>query len=266
MIKILVNGPKGNMGQEIIRVAYNKPELEIVGGVGPVGRDYIGKDLGVLVGLGDIIGAIVYDNINLAIQKCDIVIDCTRPEVTLNTMEACIKYGKALVTGTTGFSDEESKLLKDAGKNIPILVASNTSKIAHIFFDLIKILTKRAGNKADIDIIEMHENKKLDAPSGTAMEIASLIADELHLKLDQVAEYGRKGKGIRPAQSICFHSIRSGNYPTSHKVIFGHQNEKIELAFDGYNMIPFAEGIVDAVKFLYNKKPGLYKIENVFDS
>ena len=266
MINILINGPNGNMGQEITRVAYSKPKLRIVGGVGPVGRDYINKDLGLLVGLGKITGSKVYDDIEIIIKDCDIVVDCTNPEVTINVLNTCIQNGKALVTGTTGFSDKERKLLEDAGKDIPILVASNTSKIAHIFFDLIKILAKRAGNKADIDIIEMHENKKLDAPSGTAKEIASLIANELHLQLNHVAEYGRKGKGIRPAQSICFHSIRSGNYPSSHKVIFGHQNEKIELAFDGYNMIPFAEGIVDAAEFLYNKKPGVYTMEDVFSS
>lgn len=266
MVKALINGPKGNMGQEIIRIAYGKPEIEIVGGVGPVGRDYIGKDLGILLGLGDAIGAKVYDNINHIIHKCDIVIDCTRPEITMNILNVCIKNNKALVIGTTGFSDNEKKMIREAGEYIPILLASNTSKMAHVFFYILKILSKSVGKKADIDIIDIHGNKKLDAPSGTAKEIASIIADELNLELEKVAEYGRKGKGVRPAQSICFHSVRTGNYPTSHKVIFGFQNEKIELHYDGYNMHSAAEGIVDAVLFIYDKEPGFYTIEQVFST
>lgn len=265
MTKLLIIGPKGNMGQEIVQVAYNRSEIEIVGGVGPAGRDYIGKDLGVLSGLGQEINAKVYDDINSIIGLCDVVVDCTNPEVTIKILKSCLENGKALVTGTTGFSDQDKKILKDASKQIPVLVASNTSRKAHIFFDLIKKLSKKTGREADIDIVEMHENKKLDAPSGTAKEIAAMIAAELDLDLSQAVEYGRKGKGIRKSNSICFHSIRSGNYPTSHRVIFGYQNEKIELHFDGYNMNSCAEGIVDAVSYISDKKPGFYRIEDVFN-
>jgi len=120
------------------------------------------------------------------------------------------------------------------------------------------------GKYADIDIIEMHDNKKPDAPSGTAIEIASIISDQWGVKLEDIAEYGKKGKGIRPSQSICFSSVRSGGFPSSHKIIFGFQNEKIELQLDGYNMHPYANGIIDAAMFLSNKKPGFYTIEQVF--
>ena len=264
MIKVLISGPNGKMGRAITQSAYKSPEMKIIGGIGPVGRSYIGTDLGVLVGLGDAIGARVYDDINQIIKQCDIVLDCTSAEVTLKLLKTCIKYKKSLVTGTTGFSDKEKRQIKKAGQDIPVLLAANTSRVAHVFFEIIEMLSKKLGQSADIDIIEMHENKKPDAPSGTAIEIASIISDQWGVKLEDIAEYGRKGKGIRPSQSICFSSIRSGGFPSSHKVIFGFQNEKIELQLDGYNMHAYANGIIDAAIFLSNKKPGFYTIEQVF--
>ncbi|MEA2015164.1 MAG: 4-hydroxy-tetrahydrodipicolinate reductase [Actinomycetota bacterium] len=264
MIKVLINGPNGKMGRAITQSAYKNPEMKIIGGVGPTGRSYIGSDLGVLVGLGNAIEAKVYDDINQIIKQCDIVVDCTSTEVTLKLLETCIKYKKSLVTGTTGFSDKEKRQIEKAGQDIPVLLAANVSRVAHVFFKIVERLSKKLGQNADIDIIEMHENKKLDAPSGTAIEIASIISDQLGVQLEDIAEYGRKGKGIRPSQSICFNSIRSGGFPSSHKIIFGFQNEKIELQLDGYNMHAYANGIIDAAIFLSNKKPGFYTIEQVF--
>ena len=265
MIKVLINGPNGKMGRAIVQSAFKNPEMKIIGGVGPVGRSYIGTDLGVLVGLGNAIGAKVYNDIQQIIKECDIVIDCTRADVTLKLLEKCLKYKKSLVTGTTGFSEKEKKKIEEAGRDIPVLLAANTSRLAHVFFEIVQLLTTKLGQSADIDIIEMHENKKPDAPSGTAKEIAFIISEELGVKLDDVAEYGRKGKGIRSSRSICFSSIRSGGFPSSHKVIFGFQNEKIELQLDGYNMHSYANGIVEAAIFLSNKKPGFYTIEQVFE-
>jgi 4-hydroxy-tetrahydrodipicolinate reductase len=265
MIKVLINVPSGKMGRAITQSAYKNPEMKIIGRVGPAGRSYIGTDLGVLVGLGNTIGAKVYDEINQIIEKCDVVLDCTRAEVTLKLLKTCIKYKKSLVTETTGFSDKEKNQIEKAGQYIPILLASNTSKIAHVFFEIVENLTKKLGKYADIDIIEMHDNKKPDAPSGTAKEIASIISGQLGVKLENIAEYSRRGKGIRPSQSICFSSIRSGGFPSSHKIIFGFQNEKIELQLDGYNMHAYANGIIDAAIFLSNKKPGFYIIEQVFE-
>lgn len=263
MVNVLINGINGKMGRAIAQSAYKNPEMKIIGGVGSAGRSYIGTDLGVLVGLGNAIGAKVYDDINQIIKQCDIVLDCTNAEVTLKLLKSCVKYKKSLITGTTGFSDKEKKQIENAGQYIPVLLASNTSKIAHVFFEIVETITKKLGKHADIDIIEMHDNKKPDAPSGTAKEIASIISDQLGAKLENIAEYGRKGKGIRPSQSICFSSIRSGGFPSSHKIIFGFQNEKIELQLDGYNMHSYANGIIDAAIFLSNKKPGFYAFDQV---
>jgi 4-hydroxy-tetrahydrodipicolinate reductase len=126
---------------------------------------------------------------------------------------------------------------------------------------LIRLVTRRVGAEADIDIVEMHHSKKLDAPSGTAREIGESIADELGLDLDEVAEYGREGLGTRAARSIQFSSIRSGGVPSTHKVIFGFASERLELSHQVYSRDAFARGLIDATLFIGSKKRGYYTLE-----
>jgi len=252
------------MGKAIIQLAQDNRMITIIGGVGPKGRKYIGRDLGSIAGVGDTIGAIAYDDINEIIHCCDVVVECTNADASLKILRQCVSTGKPFVSGTTGISEEHLAQFRKAGERIPVLLASNTSKIAHLFFHLIKWVSGRIGKEADIDIIEMHDRNKLDAPSGTAKEIGNLIAIELGLKLDEIVRYQRLGKEIRPSPTIDYTSIRTGNYATTHRVIFGFDNEKLELSFDGYNMYPFAGGILDAVVYLHDKSPDFYTIEQVF--
>lgn len=264
MIKVLVVGPNGKMGKAMIQLAHRHPMITIVGGVGPKGRKYIGRDLGAIAGLGEDIGASAYDDMNAIVHHCDVVLECTNAEASLDILQKCVAAAKALVSGSTGFTDEERAQFQNAGEFIPVLLASNTSKFAHLFFHLIKWIAGKVGKEADIDIIEMHDRNKSDAPSGTSKEIGQIIAEELGLEFDKIARYQRKGKGTRPAHTIDYSSIRTGNYPTTHKVIFSLENEKLELSFDGYNMYPFAGGMIEAAVFLHDKKPGFYTIEQAF--
>ena len=195
MVKLLVIGPNGKMGRAMTHQAHSHPEMELVGGVGPKGCCYSGTDE--------------------IIHSCDVAVECTNAEASLTILDKCVAAAKPLVSGTTGFTTEQKILFQMAGESIPVLLASNTSKIAHLYFRLI----------------------------------------------DEVARYQRKGKGARPPGTIDYTSIRTGNFPTSHKVIFGFENEKLELTLDGYNMLPYAEGMIEAAWFLYDKKPGIYTIE-----
>jgi len=263
MVKVLIIGPNGKMGRAMVHSAHKNPNTLIVGGVGPKDREYIGMDLGALVGLGQNIGSKVVHDIGDIIEKCDVVLDCTRTEVSMQVLQVCMEYKRAFVTGTTGFSKAERKELKKAGKNIPVLHASNTSTIAHLLFYLVKIVAKEVGMKADIDIIEMHGNTKIDAPSGTANEIGEIISRELGLNLEKITEYGRKGKGMRSPHTIHFSSIRSGEIPSSHQVIFGFENERLELTHHAYNMNPFAEGMIESAIFINDKGPGCYDLNQV---
>jgi 4-hydroxy-tetrahydrodipicolinate reductase len=264
MIKLLIVGPNGKMGRALVKAAAENPKIDVVAGVGPAGRDYIGMDLGLLVGLGKRIGAQVFDDIRLAIDECDVVLECTTPAVSMDVLEACLEHRKAFVTGTTGFSEEQVRKLRDAGDIVPVLCASNASPIVHLLYDLIRLVTREVGGEADIDIVEMHHSRKLDAPSGTAREIGRIIADELGLDLDEVAEYGREGLGTRAPRSIQFNSIRSGGVPSTHKVIFGYANERLELSHQVYTRDAFAGGLVEATLFIGSKKRGYYTLETAF--
>lgn len=265
MVKVIIIGPNGKMGKAMVQSGFKNSDIRIIGGVGPKGREYIGMDLATLVGLGKNIGGRVVDDTGDIIEKCDVVLDCTRPEISMQVLKVCMEYKKAFVTGTTGFSGKERKELAKAGQIIPVLPASNTSNVAHLLFYLVGIVAKQLGMKADIDIIEMHANTKIDAPSGTAIEIGEMISKDLGFNLEEIAEYGRKGKGLRSPHTIHFASIRSGEIPTTHKVIFGLENERLELTHHGYNMVPFAEGMIKAAIFINDKEPGCYDFKQVLE-
>lgn len=266
MVRLLVIGPNGKMGRALVRSAAENPTVRLVGGVGPKGRDYIGTDLGLLVGLGRSIGAQVCDDIGAIIADCDVVLECTKPEVSMEVLEACVEHGKPFVTGTTGFTREQVLQTRQAGQVIPVLRASNASPIVHLLYDLIQTVTKRVGMEADIDIIEMHSKTKRDAPSGTALEIGEVVARELGLDLDEAAQYGREGMGARSPDTIQFSSVRSGGVTSTHRVIFGFQNERLELTHHAYSADAFADGLIEAAIFVSDRKAGHYGLEDVFDS
>lgn len=265
MVKLLIVGPNGNMGRALVRAAARTPDIDLAGGVGPKGRDYIGVDLGLLVGLGKHLGAQVFDDIEHVIDQSDVVLECTRPAVSITVLEACLDHQKAFATGTTGFSEEQVTRIRHAGDRIPVLHAANGSPIVHLLYELVRLVSREVGKEADVDIVEMHGSTKLDAPSGTALEIAEIIADTLGLDLDRVAEYGRRGTGQRESESIQYSSIRSGGTPSTHKVIFGFPNEKLELTHYTYNTDAFADGLIKGALFVGDKDRGFYTLRDAFE-
>lgn len=263
-MKMIILGPTGKMGMAMVNCAYENPDIELVGAVGPKGRDYIGKDIGLTCNLGKPINITVHDRLDDIIHQCDLVLDCTLPEVSMQALACCVKHKKAFVSGTTGFSDDEKRAFKKAGESIPVVLASNTSKMMNTLFKIIKDVAASIGSQADIDIIDMHDNKKLDAPSGTAKTIAGKISKELNYESNNYT-YGRNGSGIRNHRSIAFTSIRSGGLPGSIKVLFGYENERMELSAHVYNMKTYADGMIEAGLYLQGKQPGLYSVREVFN-
>ncbi len=247
----------------MVACAYVRPDIELIGAVGPRGRDYIGKDIGLVCNLGSLINVNIHDCLEVIINQCDVVLDCTMPQVSMQALECCVTHRKAFVSGTTGFSDDQKRAFERAGETIPVLLATNTSKIFNLLFELIKGAASKIGRHADIDIIDMHDNMKLDAPSGTSKQIAEIISKKLDF-INKDYTYGRNGIEKRKANSIAFNSIRSGGLPGSIKVIFGYENERLELSAHVYNMNTYANGMMDAGSFLVGKRPGLYSLKEIF--
>lgn len=261
-LKVIVLGPKGKMGKAIVQQAHENPEIELVGVVGPRHRDYIGKDVGFVCDLGAETHITVHDTLEDIIDDCDLVLDCTLPDVSMKALDTCLIHGKAFVSGTTGFTAAEEKAFTIAGEKIPVILAGNTSKMTNVLYKVIREVAALIGEGSDIDIIDMHDNKKLDAPSGTSKAIADIVTRQLDYQGDTFT-YGRKGSSIREEKSIAFSSIRSGGFPGSVKVIFGFEDERMELSAHVYNMNTYAKGMIEAGLFLNGKRPGLYRLEEV---
>lgn len=262
-MKLIVTAPKGKMGKLITKIAAERDDLELVCGIGPKGRDYIGKDLGAAAAIGYDIGVPVVDDLEAVIDDCDVIIDFSTKEYAGEVLRLAVEHKKALVCGTTGFSEEEMDRFKEASKSIPMLYAANTSKLVNVMNKLLELTAKAVGGETDIEIIEMHDQWKKDAPSGTSKEMGEIMASALGKELKEIAVYGREGACPREPGTIGYHSVRAGNIPSSHTVFFGGMGERLEITHHSYNWECFARGACDCAAFLEGKEPGYYTIQDV---
>jgi 4-hydroxy-tetrahydrodipicolinate reductase len=251
------------MGRAITAAAHADSRFRVVAGLGPRGREYIGKDIGQAACLGIDIGAPVSDDLEAVLAGCDAVIDFSTRELSLRVLASAARHRKALVCGTTGFSDPERDAFRQAAVHIPLILAANTSKVVNVMNSLLELAAKVLGKEADIEIIEMHDRCKLDAPSGTAKEMGHLLAQVMGGDVKDLAEYGRVGTGARKAGTIGFHSLRIGGVKSSHSVIFGCMGERLEIAHHAYGWDCFAEGACEAAYFLKDRPAGFYTIKDV---
>lgn len=247
MVNIIITAPRGHMDGLIVKAACERDDIRIVGGLGPAGRDYIGKDVGLVSGLGREIGALVYDDLTAIIDQCDLVVDFSRVELSMEVLEVCKKYKKGFLCGTTGFTPQQEAELLAAGKEIPMMKAANTSFVVNVMRKLLGIAASALGDKAKIEILDLHSQDKLDAPSGTALELAEEMAE----------------KSGKPMDRIAFHSVRAGDTPSSHKVFFGCMGEMMEISHHAYNWECYARGACDAAVYMAGHGTGLYTMEDV---
>ena len=246
MIKILVTAPRGHMDSLIIREAVRSSDIEVAGAVGPCGREYIGKDAGEVCGIGPI-GVPVSDDIEKVIENCDVVVDYSQVEFSMQVLEACIRHRKPLICGTTGFSDSQCAEFEKAAEVIPVMKAANTSYMVQLMQNLLAEAAAKLAGKCRIEIIDMHDENKLDAPSGTAIEMAETMSKASERSKDEIA----------------FHSVRAGDIPSSHTVIFGAAGERMEITHHAYNWECYARGACDAVKFIADRPAGFYTMADV---
>jgi 4-hydroxy-tetrahydrodipicolinate reductase len=239
-IKVAVAGAGGKMGRAVIDAVQADKALALAASF----------DVG--------------DDAAKAIAACDVVVDFTRPEGTLAHLTHCDKLGKAMVIGTTGFSDAELAKIKSASKKIAIVLAPNFAVGVNAVFKLAETAAGILGDGYDVEIIEAHHRHKVDAPSGTALKIGEVIASALKRDLSKDAKHGRKGDtGERPAKEIGFHAIRGGDIVGEHTVVFAGAGERIEITVRSQSRMTYATGAVRAAKWLRGKPAGLYDMFDV---
>jgi 4-hydroxy-tetrahydrodipicolinate reductase len=251
------------MGRTIVSCIHDTDGAEVCCGTEVGGSPLLGQDVGELAGIGNL-AIPVGSDLKQAIATCDAVIDFTTPESSMNTLREVKAQGKAVVFGTTGFSETEKDEIAEAAKSIRIVLAPNMSIGVNVLFKTVYEVAKTLGDAYDVEIVEAHHKFKKDAPSGTAVKISEIVADALERNLKEVGVYGRHGfsEGRGPKE-IGVHTVRAGDIVGEHRVMFGGMGETLEIFHRAQSRETFARGSVRAAQWIVDQPPGLYDMQDV---
>ncbi|WP_297445621.1 4-hydroxy-tetrahydrodipicolinate reductase [Desulfurobacterium sp.] len=257
MVKVAVNGANGRMGRLISSLVKSEDGMELVGVLEKPDSPLIGKPFDEKLSF--------VSSLSEVDKKPDVVIDFTVPPATLGLLKEAEKNNVALVIGTTGFKPEEVKEIERIARNVPVVFSPNMSLGVNILFKIVGEVARVLKDKGyDIEIFEIHHRFKKDAPSGTAMRLAEVIAEAVGRNLEDVAVYGRKGfVGERKPEEIGILAARMGDVVGDHTVFFATPGERIELTHRATSRETFAKGAVVAAKWVFGRPAGLYTMFDV---
>lgn len=204
------------------------------------------------------------DNLAAALESCEAVIDFSHHSFTRELVTACRDQGKNLVIGTTGLSAETEDYIRETSKELPIVFAPNYSVGVNTLFWLTRKATEILGQDFDLEVVEMHHNKKIDSPSGTARRLAEILCEVEDLSYEKDLRHGRFGNvGARTKREIGMHAVRGGGVVGDHTVIYAATGERVELTHKAGSRDTFAMGAIRAAKWLRGKPAGLYDMQDV---
>jgi 4-hydroxy-tetrahydrodipicolinate reductase len=262
-MRLIVAGAGGRMGRTLIRAIVEADGLVVAGAVEAAGSAVIGRDAGELAGLG-MSGIKVMTDPEPLLAEADGLLDFTIPAASLAFAELAARHGKVHIIGTTGHSGESEKLITAAAERAVIVKSGNFSMGVNLIAALTKRVAKTLDESFDIEIFEMHHNKKIDAPSGTALMFGRAAAEGRGINLAQRSARGRDGEtGARQAGDIGFASLRGGTVVGEHSVIFAGPAERLELTHRAEDRMIFARGALRAAAWARDQKPGLYSMADV---
>ncbi|CAN7633862.1 4-hydroxy-tetrahydrodipicolinate reductase [Acidovorax sp. LjRoot194] len=262
--RVAVAGASGRMGRMLIEAIRATDDLVLAGALDVPASPGIGSDATAF--LGHASGVAITADIATGLKNADVLIDFTRPEGTLAHLAVCSRLGVKAVIGTTGFSDEQKAEIAAHAQNTAIVMAPNMSVGVNVTLKLLQMAAKAMATGYDIEIIEAHHRHKVDAPSGTALKMGEVIADALGRDLKDCAVYAREGvTGERDPSSIGFAAIRGGDIVGDHTVLFAGIGERIEISHKSSNRAGYAQGSLRAVRFLAERKTGMFDMFDVLD-
>ena len=260
---IVITGVSGRMGQMLVRLVSESDKVRLVGAVERPGSPWIGQDLGAAMG-GQPNGVIVTDDAVGAIAKAQAVIDFTTPAATVAFAELAAQARAVHVIGTTGLSDADLARIKAAARHAPIIRAGNMSLGVNLLVGLTRKVAAALGEDWDIEVVEAHHNRKVDAPSGTALMLGEAAAEGRGHSLDELRTPAREGiTGARAAGTIGFSAIRGGDIVGEHDVIFATAGERVILRHVATDRTIFARGALRAALWGQDKGPGEYDMSDV---
>lgn len=262
-MRVAIPGCNGRMGKALLAAAQDVPGAALGAAIARAGNAAIGHDAAALLGRMPS-GVLVSDDVAKAAADFDVLVDFTRPEISLEYLKFCREHGKKLVLGTTGFSAAQKAEIAEAAKHIPIVFAANFSVGVNLSFKLLELASHVLGEDADIEIIEAHHRNKIDAPSGTALAMGEVIAKTLGRSLETDAIYGREGvTGVRDRKTIGFATVRGGDVVGDHTVLYACEGERLEITHKASSRECFARGALRAAVWLKDKPNGLFDMQDV---
>jgi 4-hydroxy-tetrahydrodipicolinate reductase len=263
MIKTIVAGAGGRMGGRISQLIRESPDLTLSGALEKEGHPAVGQDLGEWLGLGKMNLPLVSE-LEKLIPGGEVIIDFTFPSASLDHLRLAAAGPIPIVIGSTGFTSEEMEEVGRLSRQVPCVLAPNMSVGVNALFKIVGELARILGEGFDLEILEVHHKMKKDAPSGTALKLAQVLAQARSLDLDQAAVYERKGIiGERRPGEIGIQTFRAGDIIGEHTVLFGGLGERIEITHRAHSRDTFARGALRAARWLIGKPNGLYDMQDV---
>lgn len=260
-MRIAIAGAGGRMGRMLIEAVLNSPDLTLAAALDRAGADAIGQDAGAFLGRDT--GVAITDQLDV-LAGADCLVDFTRPEATLQHLQACVRHGTRMVIGTTGFDDNGRAAIEVAAQKTAIVFAPNMSVGVNATLKLLEVAASILNSGYDVEVFEAHHRNKVDAPSGTALKMGETIASAWNVALPDVATWTRHGDtGVRKPGTIGFSVVRGGDIVGDHTVYFCGTGERIEITHRSGSRATYAEGALRAARFLQDRHNGLFDMQAV---
>jgi len=261
-LRIAVAGASGRMGRMLIEAIAGAGDCELCGALDIDASPALGADAAAF--LGRTSGVKITADLRAGLARAQVLIDFTRPEGTLAHLAACRELGVRAVVGTTGFSAAQKAEIGAHAQHTAILLAPNMSVGVNVVLRLVGMAARALGDGYDIEIVEAHHRHKVDAPSGTALQMGEVAAAALGRELKDCAVYAREGHtGARRPGTIGFAAVRGGDIVGDHTVLFAGAGERIEITHRSSSRATYAEGALRAARFVAARPSGLYGMDDV---
>jgi len=262
-MRVIVTGATGKMGRRMIDLVHADPELQLVGAVTHAAHPALGRDAGEVAGVGPL-GVVLESDCTRVLAQAEVIIDFSVADAALAYARLAAAHQKAMVIGTTGFTPSQHAELGRLSQHTRCFLAPNMSVGVNAMFQALRQLVTLLGPEYDVEILEAHHRTKIDAPSGTALRLAAIVAEARGAALDDVAVYGRHGViGRRSDTEIGIQVIRAGEIVGEHTVLFGGPGERLELVHRSQSHDTFARGAIRAAKWVMQQACGLYTMEDL---
>ena len=259
-MKLALFGATGRMGLAIARLAHEAGDIQIVGAICAGSDPNLGRDIGELAGVGTV-GVVTGADIPSGLLGAEVVIDFSTAKAVVPLLDAAKKQKVAVVTGTTNLAEAERAALEVAAAQVPVVWAPNMSRGVQVLAEVVAYAVKRLGLEFDVEIVETHHRRKVDAPSGTALRLARAV-HEVRPGLRE--SYGRQGEvGARPDNEMAVVALRGGDVIGDHTVHLFGPGERLELTHRATNRDLFARGALAAARQILGRAPGLYDLSDV---